>query len=89
MLLHTQNEKIIALENLKELAMSLKERFFQCFEKTNNKLPRKRTDLAFLAVTPKGFKLLERAPRVSVEHSIASTLPELIIDGDIPEMVIY
>jgi 3-oxoacid CoA-transferase subunit B len=46
------------------------------------------TELAVLEVTPKGFKLLERAPGVSVEHIIASTEAELIIEGDIPEMVI-
>jgi 3-oxoacid CoA-transferase subunit B len=46
------------------------------------------TELAVLEVTPKGFKLLERAPGVSVEHIIASTEAELIIEADIPEMVI-
>ena len=46
------------------------------------------TELAVLEVTPKGFKLLERAPGVSVEHIIASTEAELIIEGDIPGMVI-
>jgi len=46
------------------------------------------TELAVLQVTPKGFKLLERAPGVSVEHIIASTEAELIIEGDIPEMII-
>ncbi|HMK06851.1 MAG TPA: CoA transferase subunit B [Flavobacterium sp.] len=46
------------------------------------------TELAVLEITPKGFKLLERAPGVSVEHIIASTEAELIIDGDVPEMVI-
>ncbi|MGO4819978.1 MULTISPECIES: CoA transferase subunit B [unclassified Flavobacterium] len=46
------------------------------------------TELAVLEVTPKGFKLLERAPGVTVEHIIASTEANLIIDGDIPEMVI-
>lgn len=46
------------------------------------------TELAVLEVTPKGFKLLERAPGVTVEHIIASTEAELIIEGDIPEMVI-
>jgi len=46
------------------------------------------TELAVLEVTPKGFKLLERAPGVSVEHIIASTEAELIIEGEIPEMVI-
>ena len=46
------------------------------------------TELAVLEITPKGFKLLERAPGISVEHIIASTEAELIIEGDIPEMVI-
>ena len=46
------------------------------------------TELAVLEVTENGFKLLERAPGVSVEHIIASTEAELIIDGEIPEMVI-
>jgi 3-oxoacid CoA-transferase subunit B len=46
------------------------------------------TELAVLEVTPKGFKLLERAPGVSVEHIIASTEAELIIEGVIPEMQI-
>ncbi|MET0759828.1 MAG: CoA transferase subunit B [Flavobacterium sp.] len=46
------------------------------------------TELAVLEITPKGFKLLERAPGVSVEHIIASTEASLIIEGDIPEMVI-
>ena len=46
------------------------------------------TELAVMEITPKGFKLLERAPGVSVEHIIASTEAELIIEGDIPEMII-
>jgi 3-oxoacid CoA-transferase subunit B len=46
------------------------------------------TELAVLEVTPQGFKLLERAPGVTVEHIIASTEATLIIEGDIPEMVI-
>jgi 3-oxoacid CoA-transferase subunit B len=46
------------------------------------------TELAVLEVTPKGFKLLERAPGVTVEHIIASTEANLIIEGDIPEMLI-
>ena len=46
------------------------------------------TEMAVLEVTPQGFKLLERAPGVSVEHIIKSTEAELIIEGDIPEMVI-
>ena len=43
------------------------------------------TELAVLEITPKGFKLLERAPNVTVEHIIASTEAELIIEGEIPE----
>lgn len=46
------------------------------------------TELAVLEVTPHGFKLVERAPGVTVEHIIASTEANLIIEGDIPEMVI-
>ncbi len=46
------------------------------------------TELAVMEVTPKGFKLLERAPGVSVEEIIKATEAELIIEGDIPEMVI-
>jgi 3-oxoacid CoA-transferase subunit B len=44
------------------------------------------TNLAVLEVTEKGFKLLERAPGVSVEEIIAATQAELIIEGEIPEM---
>ena len=44
------------------------------------------TELAVLEITPSGFKLLERAPGVTVEHIIASTQANLIIDGEILEM---
>ncbi len=44
------------------------------------------TELAVLEVTPKGFRLLERAPGVTVEDIIKATEAELIIEGDIPEM---
>ena len=46
------------------------------------------TELAVLEVTPKGFRLLERAPGVSVDHIIASTEASLLIEGEIPEMQI-
>jgi 3-oxoacid CoA-transferase subunit B len=46
------------------------------------------TNLAVLEVTDKGFKLLERAPGVSVEEIQNATEGTLIIDGEIPEMVI-
>jgi 3-oxoacid CoA-transferase subunit B len=45
------------------------------------------TELAALEVTPNdGFRLLERAPGVSVEEIKAKTAGRLIIDGDVPEM---
>jgi 3-oxoacid CoA-transferase subunit B len=46
------------------------------------------TELAVLEVTSKGFKLLERAPGVSVEDIIKATEADLIIEGEIPEMSI-
>ena len=44
------------------------------------------TNLAVLEVTSKGFKLLERAPGVSVETILEATDGNVIIDGEIPEM---
>ena len=45
------------------------------------------TDMAVLDVLPEGgFKLLERAPGVTVEEIKAATAGKLIIEGDIPEM---
>jgi acyl CoA:acetate/3-ketoacid CoA transferase beta subunit len=44
------------------------------------------TDIAVLDVTPQGFKLIERAPGVSVEEIISKTKGKLIIEGEIPEM---
>lgn len=46
------------------------------------------TELAVLEITPRGFKLVERAPGVSVAHIVAATQANLIIEGEIPEMVI-
>jgi len=46
------------------------------------------TELAVLEVTDKGFRLLERAPGVSVEKIVRSTEADLIIEGEIPEMTI-
>lgn len=46
------------------------------------------TNLAVLEVTGDGFKLLERAPGVSVEEIQNATEGHLIIEGDIPEMEI-
>lgn len=44
------------------------------------------TELAVMEITDKGFKLLERAPGISVEDIVKATEAELIIEGDIPEM---
>src|SRR5688572_26239188 len=44
------------------------------------------SDLAVLDVTAQGFKLLERAPGVSVEEIKAKTAGKLIIEGEVPEM---
>lgn len=44
------------------------------------------TELAVLEITPKGFKLIERAPGVTVEDIVNATEAQLIIEGDIPEM---
>jgi len=44
------------------------------------------TNMAVIEVTPRGFKLLERAPGISVEEIKKATDGHLIIEGDIPEM---
>jgi 3-oxoacid CoA-transferase subunit B len=44
------------------------------------------TDLAVLEITLQGFKLLERAPGVTVEEIKSKTAGKLIIEGDIPEI---
>ncbi|MBA3648865.1 MAG: CoA transferase subunit B [Chitinophagales bacterium] len=46
------------------------------------------SDLAVIDITPEGFKLLERAPGVSVEEIKIKTAGRLIIEGEIPEMMI-
>ena len=46
------------------------------------------TELAVLEIVPEGFKLLERAPGVSVEEIQKATEGNLIIEGEIPEMII-
>lgn len=44
------------------------------------------SDLAVLDVTENGFKLLERAPGISVEEIKSKTAGKLIVEGEIPEM---
>ena len=46
------------------------------------------TNLAVLDLTDDGFKLIERAPGVSVEEIVNATKGKLIVEGDIPEMSI-
>ena len=47
------------------------------------------TELAVLEVLPEGgFKLLERAPGISVEYIKNATEGKLIIEGEIPEMIL-
>ncbi len=44
------------------------------------------TNLAVIEVTNKGFKLLERAPGVTVDEIKAATEGALIVEGEIPEI---
>lgn len=44
------------------------------------------TELAVIDVTPEGFRLIERAPGVSVEEIISKTAGKLVVDSHIPEM---
>ncbi|WP_100610421.1 CoA transferase subunit B [Confluentibacter lentus] len=46
------------------------------------------TNLAVLEVTEKGFKLLERAPGVSIDDIKNATEGKLIIEDDIPEIIV-
>lgn len=47
------------------------------------------TDLAVLEVdAQRGFILLERAPGVSVEEIVSKTAGRLVVEGEIPEMVL-
>jgi 3-oxoacid CoA-transferase subunit B len=46
------------------------------------------TNLAVLEVTDNGFKLLERAPGISVEDIQKATEGTLIVEGIIPEMIL-
>ena len=46
------------------------------------------TELAVMEIVPEGFKLLERAPGVTVEEIQKATEGNLIVEGEIPEMAI-
>jgi 3-oxoacid CoA-transferase subunit B len=44
------------------------------------------TNLAVLDITPQGFKLIERAPGISVDEVKNATAGRLVIEGEVPEM---
>ena len=44
------------------------------------------TNLAVLDIIPEGFKLIERAPGVSIEEIQNATDGRLVVEGEIPEM---
>jgi 3-oxoacid CoA-transferase B subunit len=46
------------------------------------------SDLAVIDVTKEGFRLVERAPGVTVEEIVKATEGKLIVEGEIPEMKI-
>jgi len=46
------------------------------------------TNMAVLEITDDGFKLLERAPGVSIDDIKNATEGRLIIDGNVPEMIL-
>jgi 3-oxoacid CoA-transferase B subunit len=46
------------------------------------------SDLGVFDVTPEGFKLLERAPGITVDEIKNKTEGRLIISGEIPEMTL-
>ena len=46
------------------------------------------SDLGVFDVTPEGFKLLERAPGVSVEEIRAKTEGRLVVPDEVPEMTL-
>ncbi len=46
------------------------------------------SDLGVFDITPEGFKLIERAPGVTIEEIKAKTEGRLVVDGEIPEMMV-
>ena len=46
------------------------------------------TNMAVLDIVEGGFKLIERAPGISVQAIVDATEGNLIVEGDIPEMVL-
>ncbi len=46
------------------------------------------SDLGVFDVTPDGFKLIERAPGVTVEEIRSKTEGRLVVEGEVPEMAV-
>jgi 3-oxoacid CoA-transferase subunit B len=46
------------------------------------------TELAVLEITAAGFQLIERAPGISVEEIQQKTAGRLVVNGEIPEMIL-
>jgi len=46
------------------------------------------SDLGVFDITPDGFKLIERAPGVTVEEIRSKTEGRLVVEGEIPEMTV-
>lgn len=46
------------------------------------------TELGVFDVTPEGFRLIERAPGVTVQEIKEKTEGRLVAEGDIPEMIL-
>lgn len=46
------------------------------------------TELGVFDITPEGFKLLERAPGVTVDYIKEKTAGRLVVEGEIPEMIL-
>ena len=46
------------------------------------------TELAVLDITSEGFKLVERAPGITIEEIVAKTAGKLIVPNNVPEMII-
>jgi 3-oxoacid CoA-transferase subunit B len=46
------------------------------------------TELAVLDITPNGFKLLQRAPGVTMEEIKNKTAGKLIVEGEVPEITL-
>ena len=46
------------------------------------------SELAVIDITPQGFKLIERAPGISIDEIKNATEGRLIVEGEIPDMIL-